>query len=133
MGKSFTELRKQSYPDYPTFELEFRKLNQEQHCLTPITANRMVSYGLGKHGFLYLHIQPSYSVEDKKGTIEEAMRILAKQLKDQSILDVATVAIDSWLVKERPERWQELGFKIDTDRPTLAYVSVKVFIDRWSG
>lgn len=132
MGSSFAELRQQSYPDYPTFEMRFRELNQEQHGLTPLTANRMVSYGLGEYNFLYLHIQPSYSVKDKRGTIEEAMRVLAKQLKENAIQGVATVAIDSQLVEERPERWQELGFKIANDRPKLAYVSVGDFIKRWS-
>jgi len=131
MGEPLTKLRQQSYSDYPTFEMEFRKLNQEQHNLTPITPNRMVSYGIDGQ-VLNLHIQPSYSVADKKGTIEDAMRILAKQIKDKSIQSIDRVEINSWLVKERPERWQELGFNISTDRPALAYVSVEDFVNRWS-
>jgi hypothetical protein len=132
MGKPLTKLRQQSYSDYPTFEMEFRRLNQEQHGLTPITHNRVVSYGIDGR-VLNLHIQPSYSAKGIGKTIEDAMRILAAQLKDKAIQSVDRVEISSWLVKEKPERWQELGFKLNADRPKLAHVSVEEFIKRWSG
>jgi|GEM_PF-6906221 hypothetical protein len=42
LSEPFQQLRKDTYPDYPTFELKLRVLNQEQNGFTPLTSNRMV-------------------------------------------------------------------------------------------
>ena len=124
------QLREESHSDYPSFEARLRVLNQEQNDFTPLTSNRMVSYQVDGE-YVYLHIQPSYSVADKSGTMEEAMRALAKILVNPAFSGVKKVAIDSWLVTDRPARWEQLGFGIDPDRDGFARVSVQEFRKRW--
>lgn len=132
LGQSFQELRVQSHADYPTFESQLRVANQEQNGFTPLTPNRMVSYQVDGE-YIYLHIQPSYAVADKSGTIEAAMNAMADELRNNVALKpVQYVSIDSWLVKDRPQRWQELGFIISQKNKSFAYVPVEEFKRRWS-
>ncbi len=125
------ELRAETSIDYPTFETSLRVLNQDMNGFVPLTENKMVSYQLDGD-FIHLHIQPSYSVAEKSGTIEKAMSTLAKELENAALGEVKKVAIDSWLVVDRPARWEQLGFVLDPDREGFARVSVEEFKKRWS-
>ncbi len=124
------DLRGKNYPDYPTFESSLRVLNQKQNGFTPLMQNRMVSYQIDG-AYVYFHIQPSYSVADKSGTLEEAMRALARKLSTDDLKGIKTVAIDSWMVVDRPQRWEELGFTVSKDRTNFAYASAEKFQQHW--
>jgi hypothetical protein len=60
------------------------------------------------------------------------MRALGEKLSKADLKDVQFVAIDSWMVVDRPQRWKELGFTVSKNRPTFAYASTKEFKQHWS-
>lgn len=131
LAENIQRQRMKVYTNYDEFEERLRVNMNESNGFTPLTPTNTYAYRIDDDG-LFLHLNPSYAVQNKRRDLRLACSKLATELQSGNIRGVDTINAYSHLVAFRPKLFKLLGFKVDSHNTAHASISVEDFITRWS-